>query len=367
MSTAALFPFVNLYLRETGFSGTYIGIITSAGLVTATIGYPIWGLISDLLETRKGILHLNLLLALVLGIVLSFVKKDFLTLFIILALLNFLMRPLRSIADTMVLIDRKDDIVYGRVLLWGSLGYALAAILTGRILQEVSLQSLFYVFAVITALPLLTSFCLPARKKKTKIHRELRRRKSFSFMRSHAFLLFVIFSFLVGFSASMHLTFFGIYLTQIGAKEGVVGLAVGIGALSEIVMLFYVHRLLRRFGCAPVLFVSAILAGIRWISYAFLSSPTLVLIVQVTQGMSVSLFLVSGIVFISQIVPNQVQATGQGIFAATFMLGPSGALGSFLGGIIFDAWGVSAMYGIAGIISITAALLFRWRMKPTLG
>jgi len=361
MNIAALFPFLNLYLRSIGLSGTQIGIITSVGLLMMTISQPIWGLISDVLGTRKRILQLNLSLSLVFGIMIT-LKEDFFSLLIVLALFYLVRSPLMRIVDTIALTQNDEGDTYGRVRLWGSLGFALAVVLVGNILRHTSLKNFSYIFAVLVAFSLLVSFHRPSEAKRTR-QRGLVKRNLISLIRNRAFLLFLIFSFLVGLSAAIHSAFFSIYFAQIGAGEGLIGVSWGIAALSEVAVFFYSQRLLRKFSSVKLLSFGALLYGIRWILYAVLSNPLLILLVQATQGISFALFYFSGITFVSQVAPSELQVTGQGIFGAVFTFGLSGIVGSLLGGLIFDVLGVSVMYGIAGLISILAAFLFSWGMK----
>ena len=361
MAIAAFFPFFNLYLNRIGFSGTQIGIITSAGLFMTTMGQPIWGYLSDFFGTRRRILQLNLFICIVLVLIVS-LREDFLALIVLWALFRFARSPLMRIIDTITLTCTERGTTYGKVRLWGSLGFAPAVVVVGAILQRTSLKNSFYIFALLAALCLLISFYLPPEIKKKKREKAIRG-QLFILIKNQTFLLFLVFSFLVGLSVAMHATFFSIYCAQIGAGEGLIGLFWGIAALSEAVLFFYSDQLLKRFSSVRLLFLGALLYGIRWLLYALISNPYLVLLVQTTQGISHGLFYFSGITFVSQIAPNELQVTGQGIFGAIFAFGLSGIIGSFLGGIIFDSVGVSVMYTIAGVISITAAFLFILGMK----
>lgn len=361
MGGGVFLPFLNLYLKEIGLSGFRIGIIAAGGFFFAALSQPVWGFVSDIFGTRKKILQLNLSLSLILIITLFF-REDFVGLFIILILLRFLRSPLMRITDTITLTH--PDIVYGKVRLWGSAGFAWAVVLAGKILQETCLKNFLYIFTVLVVLCLVISFYLPKDTKERR-KRKVTRHKLALLIKNRAFSLFLTFSFLVGLSVSMNSTFFSIYLNELGANEGLIGLSWAIASLSNVPVFFYSDILLKRFGSTKLLFFGAILFGIRWLLYALISNPFFVLAIQAMQGISFALFYFSAVTFVSEIAPSELQVTGQGMFGAFFTFGLAGIAGSLIGGIIFDTLGISVMYGIGGVISILAAFfLFLSVIKP---
>lgn len=359
MNGGVLLPFLNLYLKKIGLSGSHIGIITAGGLLLATLGQPMWGFVSDALGTRKRILQLNLFLSLILAIALSF-QKNFLGLFVILVLLRFLRSPLMRITDTITLTY--PDINYGRVRLWGSVGFASAVVLVGKVLQETCLKNFLYIFVGLVGLCILISIYLP-RSGAKRSKRKVTGHKVALLIKNRTFSLFLTFTFAVGLAVSMHLTFFSIYLDELGAHEGLIGLSWAIASLSNVPVFFYVGTLIGRFGPTRVLFFGAFLFGIRWLLYALVSNPFIILALQSMHGVCFALFYSSAVTFVSKVAPDELQTTGQGIFGALFYFGLSGIVGSLMGGIIFDRLGASVMYKIGGIICILVALLFLWGMR----
>ena len=53
MNIAAFFPFLSLYLKQVGLSGTQIGIITSVGFLVMTMAQPAWGFVSGVSGRKK--------------------------------------------------------------------------------------------------------------------------------------------------------------------------------------------------------------------------------------------------------------------------------------------------------------------------
>lgn len=356
INIGVFFPFLNLYLRKIGLSGSQIGIITAVGLLLAAIGQPAWGFVADAFGTRKRILQLNLFLSLICILLLSF-QRNFLILFALLVLFRFIRSPLMRIVDTAAL--DQSHISYGRMRLWGSVGFGSAVILAGNLFQKTTLDNFFYAFALVGIVCLLLSFSFPPDIKKK--NRSLTKHKLSILVKDHTFLFFLVFSFLVGVPRSMNSTFFSIYLDELGAGEGLIGLAWAAASFSNIGIFFYSDRLLKKFGSTRLLIFGALLFGIRWLLYACISNPFFVLAIQPIQGASFALFYSAGVTFVSEAAPSELQVTGQGMFGAFFTFGLSGIAGSLLGGLIMDELGIWAMYGIGGVISLLAASLFFWR------
>lgn len=358
MNIAALFPFLNLYLSEIGLSGIQIGTIVAVGLFMTTIGQPIWGFISDFFGTRKRILQFNVAASFVLIIAASF-SETFLILLVILAIFRFIRSPLMRIIDTITLSSPDPEVVYGKIRLWGSVGFTVAVVFIGELLELTSLKNSFYIFAFLAGVFLIISSFLPGHVEvKDEEEGTISGRHVFNLIKNNLFLLFLIFSFLVGLGFSMHLVFFSIYMSNLGAGEGLIGIAWALSALVEVPVFFYSDNLLEKSGSTNLLFFGALLFGVCWFLYALASSPLMVLVVQVLVGSCFALFYSSGVTFVSQTAPSGLQATGQGIFGAFFIFGLSGMVGSFLGGLIFDTMGFPMMYSLGGVVCVIAAFLF---------
>jgi OHS family lactose permease-like MFS transporter len=130
-----------LWLRSTlKLSGTETGIVFSANFIAAMCSQPIYGFVSDRVGTRRNILWTVAALVALSGLFFTMVYAPLLKANILLgAAVGGLYLGITFIAGSYAIesyvdrIGRRDGFEYSRVRLWGSLGFASAAMFSGRI------------------------------------------------------------------------------------------------------------------------------------------------------------------------------------------------------------------------------------------
>jgi OHS family lactose permease-like MFS transporter len=130
-----------LWLRSTlHLSGTETGIVFSANFIAAMCSQPVYGFVSDRVGTRRTILWTVAALVALSGLFFPLVYAPLLKANILLgAAVGGLYLGITFIAGSYAIesyvdrIGRRDGFEYSRVRLWGSLGFASAAMFSGRI------------------------------------------------------------------------------------------------------------------------------------------------------------------------------------------------------------------------------------------
>lgn len=130
-----------LWLRSTlQLSGAETGIVFSANFIAAMCAQPIYGFVSDKVSMRKHILWVVALMCMGSGLFLSRIYGPLLKTHVMLgAALGGIYLGITFIAGSYAVesyvdrIGRAYGFEYSRVRLWGSLGFASAAMLTGRL------------------------------------------------------------------------------------------------------------------------------------------------------------------------------------------------------------------------------------------
>jgi MFS transporter, OHS family, lactose permease len=130
-----------LWLRSTlKLSGTETGIVMSANFFAAMCSQPIYGFVSDRVGTRRNVLWTVAALVALSGLFFTMVYAPLLKAHILLgAVAGGLYLGVTFIAGSYAIesyvdrIGRRDGFEYSRVRLWGSLGFASAAVFSGRI------------------------------------------------------------------------------------------------------------------------------------------------------------------------------------------------------------------------------------------
>jgi predicted MFS family arabinose efflux permease len=135
------------------------------------------------------------------------------------------------------------------------------------------------------------------------------------------------------------------------------GLSLSVATLSEIPVWFYSDRLLARWGTRGVLGLALLSTAVQAFAYSLMRDPWLVLPVQLLHGPAFSAMWAAGVAYASDIAPEGMGATAQGVFAGVGM-GLRSALGAFIGGLLYDLWGPVAMFRWGGVAALLALAFF---------
>lgn len=143
------------------------------------------------------------------------------------------------------------------------------------------------------------------------------------------------------------------------------GMAWMLAALSEIPVFYFGEILRQRFGNLNLLRFAALVYGLRWLLYAVLDSPWQVLVSQLLQGISFGLFYLAAVNHVADIAPRGLTTTSQSLFSA-ITFGGGSALGSLIGGLLYQYQGLTGMFRSLSLI-ILVALIFNFLSTYLLG
>ena len=155
------FPFLNVYYKSIGLSGTQIGLIITLGPLIAIFAGPMWGLLVD----RLGRLRL-ILVIIILGSIISVLGlgmvKSFVSILVLVAVLNLFgcaIQPMVDSYNLSLLGEHRER--YSEQRLWGTFGFLATSLFSGSLFERVGLGYVFPGYAVCLGLLLLTLIWLP--------------------------------------------------------------------------------------------------------------------------------------------------------------------------------------------------------------
>jgi PPP family 3-phenylpropionic acid transporter len=160
----------------------------------------------------------------------------------------------------------------------------------------------------------------------------------------------------IGQSSAM--TFYPLLLQNAGGTSTDLGLALGLMAISEFPFMFLSYKLLEKFRDTALLVFSMVFFAVRiFLFFAFSGSMTGLVWAQLSNSISFGIFLPTSVHYISRITAEHSKGTALS-FASSMYMGAGGIIGSALGGIIIDAYGVRALFGWASLVAAVAAVIF---------
>jgi len=217
---------------------------------------------------------------------------------------------------------------YGKVRLWGSLGFMGIALWLGKVL-DVPFEALYYLSAM-TFLSMLFGTLLVKydRTEHTPAHEDA----SFSLTKYWAFWVSV-FLMQVGFGGFYN--FFTIYETSHGISLEMTSWMWSFGVICEIVMLYFQGPLLQRNLLSILQFATLVTAG-RWmILYLFPDSVLLTFASQSLHAVSFALYHTAAITYVFSLY-TQKKLAQQFFLGIAFGLG--GSVGAVLSGQIYGEY-----------------------------
>jgi MFS transporter, PPP family, 3-phenylpropionic acid transporter len=158
-SFSAWLSFYNLFLKKyIGFSDSQVGIISGVQQINILLVLPIWGILADRFG-RKRIFLIALFVTIVLFYTFLF-QKLFLAFLIFTFIITLFYSPLASLLDTIALDFREQSgrSSYGRIRLWGSLGWAVSSLTIGNFLTVHNLYLIFPIASFLMFLSWLITF-----------------------------------------------------------------------------------------------------------------------------------------------------------------------------------------------------------------
>jgi MFS transporter, PPP family, 3-phenylpropionic acid transporter len=346
-AAATLLPFLTIYYQDLGLTGTQIGFLAGIPPLLSLVSAPVWGIVSDRMKRRK----LSLLIAMggaVLVVIVIPAVRAFAWLIPVVILFSFFFSPIMPLVDTTtmsLLSGQKEH--YGRLRLWGAVGWGVAAPIVGWLIEAGGSNWSFGAYAALMGLSCLIALNIP----ETGQLRAATPENLGISLSSPRWLIFLVIAFSGGIALSMISNFLFIFLRRLGADEFSLGLTLTVATLSELPVLFFSNRLLSRWSEQQLIGAALLFFALRAFAYSLIVIPWLALLIQLLHGPTFSLMWIAGVSYADRIAPTGLEATAQGLFSGA-MLGIGSAAGAFLGGLLYEYLGPISMFRLAALISL---------------
>ncbi|MHC4912807.1 MAG: MFS transporter [Planctomycetota bacterium] len=367
-SLAAWQPLLAVYFNEVGISGLRIGIVMSIAPVMVFLVQPMWGVVADRWGRRRTLLFTMFLASFtILGYVWN---GGFWFFFFWTIVVAFATNPIGTLLDSTILdyVKERQDSSYGRFRMWGAIGWMVSAPIVGSIITGRSIKLIFPISMAVMLLGWLAGFL--ARNKSTVkgAIEEASWANLSGVLRNWRLIVFLVIAFLYGVGTAPVWSFFGIYLKDIGASRRLMGFAFGLDAAIELPFYFFSNVFVKRFGARRVLTFAIAMFAVRLFLYSFISTPLLAVSVELMHGLTFSLFIVSAVEYVNELVPPAWRATGQSLYAAA-CFGAGTLAGNMFAGYLYDQMPLQQVYRFSGwlllIVTVVAAFALRSRSKKT--
>ncbi len=350
----AFFPYFGLYLDWLGFDALKISVLLAIGPLSRIFAPYLFGLIADRFGFHKHFLLLLSSSAMVFFLILQ-TEMAFLSVFAVLVGFSSSMSGILPLAEAQtfrVLGER--SLLYGRIRLWGSVGFILTAVLTGFFFEAKGLSS-FWITIVIFLLTLVISISLMPGVADRKIrHQPVPALKVFTV--PGVTMMFFAF-FVMQMSHGPLNGFFSIFLKDLGYSKTSIGLLWGIGVVAEIILFFILPKVLRNYSLKQVLALSALLAWFRFMLIAlYPNNPLLLAVSQVLHAFTFGAFHAAGIAAVNRVFTDNSAVRGQALYTS-ISYGAGGGAGVLLAGSCWSSFGGAWVFTGGACLALLAFFL----------
>lgn len=359
-------PFSPLWLQSLGFSTIAIGGIASLQSWTRIVVPYAWSWIGDHTGQRVQLLRLAVAGTLCSAVMLIWARDYAAVALVVIALFAFngAVVPLSEAAVARYLGDGKDDGQtfdagrYGRMRMWGSIGFILAVMAGGSALELFGVASFPWLVVGLNALLLWAALRLPA-SRETVVQTTptppvlplLRQPLVAWFFASVAFTVLA--------HTSLY-AFFSLYLEGQGYNKSQVGIFWALSVVFEIAFFWLQGRWFHRLDPWRWLLLAALVTAARFALLALAGHwVTVLVLTQVAHAVTFAAHHAACISVLHRHFPGRLRGRGQALYA-TLGYGLPGVVGGLGGGWLIERAGFAALYGaaaVAGLLSLGCVLM----------
>ena len=358
-------PYASLYFADRGVSAVQIGVLMSMMQVMRIFGPNLWGWVAD--HTRRRVMVLRVTSAAsALVFCGMFWGEAFVFFFVLMLVLNLFTSAQGPLSEALMLSAMRGDLThYGRLRLWGSVGFIVTVITAGQVLDWQGIRLMpwialgLLVMVAAVALHMREEVAMPRSQDTPSVRQLLKQREVIAFFIS-TFLM-------IAAHASLYV-YYSLYLSQIGYSKTVIGLMWSLGVVAEILFFYFQAPLFRRFGIPTLMLTSLLIGVVRFLMIGFgAESLVMLLIAQILHAATFGVHHSASVATLQRWFAGPLQARGQALFISV-SYGLGGSLGGLLLSACWDTFGARLVYMIAALFCfagwIAAALSYRWQESP---
>lgn len=346
--------FFTLYLQQRSLSAWEIGVLMSAIQLMRLVAPAGWGWIADRYGRRDAMVKASGILTLA-SFAGFFVVDGFaghLFVMIAMAAAWSAALPLMEAKTLDALRGRVEG--YGRIRLWGSVGFIAAVVGVGAWLETRPLASLLWICTALLVGLVACAIALPP--SSTGSARQTGREGA-GLGRPRVMALLGA-CFLMAAAHGALYVFLSIHLVDQGYGKAQVGMLWSIGVLAEILVFLAMPSLLRVWSLRAVLIVCFAVAVVRFLIIGWLAGTVALLVIaQLMHAITFGAYHASAVAALNGWFPASHQARVQALYSSV-SFGAGGMSGGLLAGWTWEALGAGITFSIAsGFAAIGLALV----------
>ena len=353
-------PYWGIYLQSENFSPSSIGILLSLFQISRIVAPNFWGWLADHTGHRVKWIKLTSFLGLI-GFIGIFWAKGFFWIFLVMLALSLFTSSTLPLAESLTLAHlATTDGHYSRIRLWGSIGFIVASLFLGYLIDLQGINILLWVLLITQAIIFFLSNTIPEAKE---IHHKKNDLSIWKIIKTPSVVALLIGCTLMVSAHGVLYNFYSIYLKEHGYSSATIGLLWAVGVICEIFIFMLMPKILRRYSLKTILLISLFLGVIRFILIG--ASPDqfyLLLIAQMFHAATFGSFHAASIEVIAYFFKGRNQSRGQAIYNSV-AYGIGGTIGGLGGGYLIQYLGGQLGFMIAAISPLIGFIVIWYGLK----
>ena len=353
-------PYWGIYLQSENFSPSSIGILLSLFQISRIVAPNFWGWLADHTGHRVKWIKLTSFLGLI-GFIGIFWAKGFFWIFLVMSALSLFTSSTLPLAESLTLAHlATTDGHYSRIRLWGSIGFIVASLFLGYLIDLQGINILLWVLLITQAIIFFLSNTIPEAKE---IHHKKNDLSIWKIIKTPSVVALLIGCTLMVSAHGVLYNFYSIYLKEHGYSSATIGWLWAVGVICEIFIFMLMPKILRRYSLKTILLISLFLGVIRFILIG--ASPDqfyLLLIAQMFHAATFGSFHAASIEVIAYFFKGRNQSRGQAIYNSV-AYGIGGTIGGLGGGYLIQYLGGQLGFVIAAISPLIGFIVIWYGLK----
>jgi len=373
MVFCSIHSYAAVFLTDLGFASANVGLVVAISSLISVFMQPLVGAWIDKdathrINTSSVMLVMAALIAsgMLLFTLAYTALAMFFYMFAIVCVIT--LQPIFS-ALILQLKEKNESVSFGVSRAFGSLAFAGASTFIGTLVEKntasiipwVTLTLLAVLFIIVVTFPRNEKLPLGASTKsvgkgtldKVSLHHTFKRYPAFTTI---IFGLSFIFIF-----HSMANVFLINIVQAVGGSERQFGFALTLMAMVEIPVMIGSGVLIRRFGTQKLFAIAMIFYAIRSAALMLADNMTAIYFAQLLQALSFALYIPISVTYVGEIMGFADRVKGQTLTVSATTLGS--VVGSMLGGIVIDGFGVQQMLLLGFISTLIGAAFVLWGLR----
>lgn len=345
-SLAVFSGYISVYLMDKGYHASQVSMVVSCSFILSMIIQPIVGYFNDH-YSQKRLNMLILLLAAVLGIIFIYAQNIYM-IALIYSLALGLFNAANPVIENMATLSRFS---YGKIRIWGTIGYAVASKISGVIYDDVSPEAMYTFFTIGLILCVIGIYGT----QNVKQIKTQKKEKTIGLFQKN-FIIYLIIVCLFYAITNTNTTYLPAMFQNLGLSMNTISTVIFILTLSELPIIYFSPYYMNRLSNKQLLVGIFVLLIVQFFTYSFIKQEIIVIIVSIcTKAVSTMLFIMLNLKIVATIVDMKRQMNALALVQTCRNFGS--IVFQFVAGYLIDFYSYDIFYLILCLLSIVGMVI----------